>query len=91
VENDLTIEHLSWCDTTPEDIGEEQKAQAREILDIYAWWITYKIKFKLNEARWDEACTDGEYKEIMEEADRIQEPMTSYLHRLIDVRKSVWS
>jgi hypothetical protein len=90
VENDLTLEYLTWSVSTLEDIGDTQRSLAKETIDIYTWWVTYKQKSKLYEKEWDHVCGDLEAKELMAKQDELEKPVGEYLHRLVDIRKFIW-
>ena len=91
VENDMTLEFLSWSISTPEDIGDSQRVTSREILDIYSWWVLYKTRAKILDNKWDTVVLAKDCAVLIEEQEALEKEVTPYLHRLVDIRGSVWA
>jgi len=90
VENDMTLDYLGWCVSTEEDVGDEQRQKAQEILDIYNWWKHHKALLKLIEWTWDIVTSLEDEKRLLVEEERIEKEVIPYLHRLVDISPTVW-
>ena len=91
IENDITLEYLNWCVSTNEDIGEEQRKSSQEMLDIYYWWLNYKEDIAEINKLWNAPDTTVIGRNLYNLEIELDSKIPSYLHRLVDIKSSVWS